>query len=193
MPSLMFGTVSQGVIPQDENTIRSNTFPVSPADAPAVEPHTPEMESVESDPNPNLGMVTRGLAPYYIPSEKYAPFWADDVDQAHNHNDIINRQVSSSGTAAQRELAGQYGHGSMPIAKGIEPVQDLRDGGSYGNDYFVSHPKDVQASMTRELGVQPALDQSMSRDAIHSTGEYGKAASREASANYADWYRAIIG
>jgi len=194
MPSLMFGTISQGDIPRDENTVRANTYPVSQDDPPAVEPHVPEFESIDSDGNPNLGMVTRQLAPYYIPGTKYAPFWADAVDQSSDHNDKINRQVSSSGTAARREESGQFGHGTMPIAIGIEPVQGLREGGQYGNDYFISHPKDVQSTMNRDLGVQPPPNDGMSRDAIMSDSEYGKAASRQAyQANYSDWYRAVIG
>lgn len=115
-------------------TIRSNdsdTEPIAP----------PEWNEVETDSSSELtGLAHREKASYVKPSAQYVPFLAT-ADE--NHNAIIDNQVSSSGTAAQREAAGIYGHGTMQVVEGIEP--QIRDGAAFGNDYFVVGKSDVQA------------------------------------------------
>ena len=69
-----------------------------------------------------------------------SPWWAPYATE--NHNEIIDNQVASSGTAAAREMAGEQGHGTMQYAIGIEP--EIRDGAFMGNDYFLSHQAEVQ-------------------------------------------------
>jgi len=74
---------------------------------------------------------------------KSPPWWANLASA--DYESRIDRQVSSSGTAARREEAGQSGHGTMQYAIGIEPV--IRDGASYGNDYFVTNERNIQEGM----------------------------------------------
>ena len=61
-----------------------------------------------------------------------------------DYNGIINRQVSTSGTAAAKEATGQWGHGTLKIVEGIEPT--IRDGGALGSHYFRTHERPLAGS-----------------------------------------------
>lgn len=103
--------------------------------------HAPEFNEIDTDESGELtGLAPRLVGSDTIDTDKYAPWWADAATE--NHNAIIDNQVASSGTAAARELAGQQGHGTMQYAQGIEPV--IRDGGMFGNDYFLSNYATIQ-------------------------------------------------
>jgi len=189
----MFGQLNDAEIPTDENAVRSTATPVDPGRDAAETPNAPEFNEFDTDPHENVGMSTRGVSGDYTPIEKFSPSWADDVDQAHNANDTINKQVSSSGTAAARERAGEYGHGTMAISRAIEPV--LREGGAMGNDYFAANTPDIQSSATPETGIQPdSQGMGPGRENIGSVAAYGKNAARDAAAaSYAAFYSANTG
>jgi hypothetical protein len=194
MPSIMFGQLQDAEIPIDENAVRSTATPANEGAPPAETPNTPEFNEFDTYSEEAVGMSTRNVTGSYFPIEKSAPEWTDDVDQAHNANDIINRQVSSSGTAAAREKAGEFGHGTTPISKAIEPV--IRDGGRMGNDYFTAYDPDIQASATRETGIQPDMQGfGPGRENVGNTAAYGKTAARDAyaAAAYAAFYGAATG
>jgi hypothetical protein len=152
--------VSNGSVPADENVVRRNTTPVEADAPPAEQSAAPDFNEVTTDANPNLGLEPRQLASHVIPTEKYRPAWIEDVDAQHLHNDLIDRQVSSSGTAAARENAGIFGHGTLMVTEGIEPVQDLRDGGKFGNEYFTRHERVVQEGMGDYMSAPPGMEQS---------------------------------
>jgi hypothetical protein len=177
MTSLYFGLLRDGV-PADEKVVRSTTVPYEHDAPPAVMDSQPDRNEFASDPNPHLGMNNRQLASHWIQGVKSAPFWKKRVDDNHLHNDLIDRQVSSSGTAAQREANGEFGHGSLSYAVGIEPVGDLTDGGAMGNEYFVRNERDIQdTSDNTMMSIPPGYDQS-------TTGRVaatGKKLSREAA------------
>jgi len=155
MTSLFFGQLREGV-PADEKVVRNTATRVD-KDAPAaMQNDMPEMSEVETDPNPNLGMVGRQLSSKWIPRLFGKPFWQPQVDDQTQHNLIVDRQVSTSGYSASQEAAGEWGHGTMPAAIGIEPVGDLRDGGKMGNEYFVRNDRDIQETMGQEM--QPVSD-----------------------------------
>jgi len=186
LSSLFFGMLNGTGVPADEKVVRATAVPVSEGASPAVASAAPQTHGVDIDPNPELGMVERQQAPYYIPSVKSAPFW-DDVTGAHNrHNEIIDHQISTSGTAAAREAAGQFGHGTMPVAIGIEPVGDLQDGGRLTNEYFLAHDKPIQSTMGEVMTTPPGYDQSKTV----STTAAGKQAARDAAqaALYSQWW-----
>jgi hypothetical protein len=194
MPSILFGQLQDADIPIDENAVRSTATPVDPGRDAADIDNAPEFNELDTDPNDHVGMSTRGVSGDYTPIEKFSPSWSDDVDQAHNANDIIDRQVSSSGTAAAREKAGEYGHGTMAVTRSIEPV--IRDGGAMGNDYFAAYDPDIQSSMTRETGIQAdSQGYGPGRENVGNVAAYGKTASREASqsASYAAFFSAQTG
>jgi hypothetical protein len=162
MASIMFGQLSTIGVPADEKVVRNTATPVDVNAAPAMQNDMPEMQEVETDPNPTLGMVNRQKGSKWIDRIKYRPFWIEEVTNSDQHNALVDRQVSSSGTAAAREASGEFGHGTIPHAVGIEPVGDLREGGKMGNEYFVVNEKDIQEGMTDSMTLPPGSDQNTS-------------------------------
>lgn len=177
MTSLYFGMLREGV-PADEKVVRSTAEPYE-HDAPAaVQDSMPDQQEVSTDPNPDLGMVGRQLGSHWVEGVKNAPEWRERVDSAHLHNDVIDRQVSTSGTAAGREAAGIWGHPSASYAVGIAPQGDLTDGGKMGNEYFVRNEREIQdTSDNTMMTVPPAYDQSTKGR----VAAEGKVASRESA------------
>lgn len=118
----------------------------------AMEDAPPEKSAPpDIDPRVRLGMVTRSTASYVFPTEKYAPPWADNTEVGQVAGDAI----PSAGSAAQREMAGDYSHGTMPIVVGIAPL--LGNAPSFGAEYFVVHDKPIQDNETATIwGIQPA-------------------------------------
>ncbi len=186
MTSLLFGVMGNHGVPVDEKVVRSTALPVEKDAPPAMESDRPEWnEPVESDPNPNLGMNTRTLASHWVEGEQSAPWWQGSVDQNAEHNTLVDSRISSSGTAAAREAAGQFGHGSMSYAVGIEPVGDLRDGGKMGNEYFAAGKPDIQETAGNYMSVPPGYDQATTGKAAAA----GKTAAREAATSaYDAWW-----
>lgn len=168
MTSLFYGVVTYGGVPADENTVRMTTAPVTPDAPPAMAENAPDFNEVETDRNPMLGMATRQLASTWHDSQKYAPGWIDAVSNGTEHNAIVNRQVSSSGTAAQRESSGQFGHGTMAFAEGIEPV--IRDGAQFGNEYFKTNDRSIQDTAGDYMTTPPGMDQNTS-EKVSATGK----------------------
>lgn len=177
MTSLLYGSVSHTGVPADENIVRMTTAPVTPDAPPAMADHAPDPNQVETDPNPLLGMSTRQLASTWHEGQQYSPSWAGSVDDADNHNAIVDKRISSSGTAAAREASGVFGHGTLSYAEGIESVGDLREGGSFGNEYFKVHDKNIQGTSGDYMTVAPGMDQ----DTVSRVSAASKDASRQAS------------
>lgn len=147
MTSLFFGQLTTTGVPADEKIVRSTTDVVQVDAPPAMQTDMPTMQEVETDPNPLLGMVNRQMASKWVEGEQFVPqVQLDELARADDHNGVVDRQVSSSGTAAGREAAGQWGHGTASFAVGIEPVMDLRGGNvKFGNEYFTRVHRDIQA------------------------------------------------
>jgi hypothetical protein len=188
---MMAATLYQGAIPVDENTVRNTATPYN-IDAPAAEaPNAPDRNEIETDSNPDLGMVNRQLGSHTIGMLKYAPPWIPDVNANADANDIINRQVSTSGTAAQREAAGQFGHGTILTTEGIEPVADLVDGGSMTNTYFTANDPEIQSSSGNFMSIAPGQDHTV--PAL--VAGVGKEAARTAamSSTYNAFYANVAG
>lgn len=152
----MLLAAQRGAVPADEATVRSTTAIVSD-DIPAAEmPDAPDYNENESDPNPYLGMTSRNLASFVIPSEQYRSPVLDDASDVHESFDIINRQVSSSGTAAGREDAGEWGHGTMKAVIGIEPT--IRPGTEFTDTFFTGHPVVSQNGVSRYMSPSATAD-----------------------------------
>lgn len=166
-------------VPLDEAKVRATTAPVIVDAPPAEAVDAPEFNEFESDQNPNLGGLSfRNLASDWHESEQYAPFWADNATRQHDI--IINEQVAKSGTAAAREMSGQFGHGTMAYAVGIEPT--IRSGGAFGNDYFAANKADINelsAETAGRRGVTPTPGRD--REQIAGAAAYGGQAARKAS------------
>lgn len=150
MTAAWFVGAQQGV-KQDETAARSTIEPVR-TDGPSESHEQPGWNEFDSDNSAQLvGITPRQKSGDVHESQQYVPFWAGLASQ--NTERIIDDQVSSSGTAAQRELAGEQGHGTQEYTASIEPV--VRDGAAFGNDYFVTNP----------LGAQDGAGNYMSPDA----------------------------
>lgn len=178
MTSLLYGAVSTGGVPADEKIVRMTTAPVTPDAPPAMADTAPDHNEVETDPNPLLGLATRQVASTWHEGKQFTPSWIPAVDSADNHNAIIDRQVSSSGTAASREASGTFGHGTLSYAEGIEAVGDLRDGGKFGNEYFKTHERPVQDTAGDYMSRPPGTD----TDTVNRVAAAGKSAARTSTA-----------
>ncbi len=128
-------------VPQDESDVRSTVEPIRDKADTVESDKAPDYNEVQTDESGELvGLSPRQVASAVTDSVQSAPWWAHLATV--NHNQIIDDQVATSGTAAKREDAGQAGHGTMLITEGIEPV--IRDGAAYGNDYFVGNETVIQ-------------------------------------------------
>lgn len=190
MTSLMFGVMGNTGIPVDEKVVRSTATPVDAGAPAAVQNEAPEFnEPPETDENPNLGMVNRTLASHWVEGEQYAPFWQGQVSDQWTHNALIDKQVSTSGTAAAREASGVFGHGTAKYAIGIEPTQDLREGGSFGNEFFDVGKPEIQRTMDAQMSVPPGYDSSTSAQVAAAGKSGARAANQGGSSPYDQWWR----
>jgi hypothetical protein len=130
-----------GATPPNEEHVRS-TVTVVDNDAPsAVQADVPDFNELEVDPDTGGGLTERNLASFITPGQQGTPIPSAYVND--NPNDIVNNSISSSGTAAEREAAGQWGHGTLTVVEGIEPT--IRDGQAFGETYFHAPKPPVQA------------------------------------------------
>lgn len=161
MTSIMFGTLNTIGVPADEKVVRSTSAPVILDAPPAMADDMPEPQELETDHNPDLGMVNRQVASKWVEGQQFVPSWIPLSDGNDSHNSIIDQQVASSGTAAHRETQGQWGHGTASYAIGIEPVGDLVDGHKMGNTYFVRTDRHIQETMTPSMLPSTGIDRSV--------------------------------
>jgi hypothetical protein len=128
-------------VPLTEEEAQTTVEPIRHDDSSAEASHAPEWNEIDTDESGELvGLSPRLVGSDTKETEKYSPWWAPFATE--NHNEIIDNQVASSGTAAAREMSGEQGHGTMQYAIGIEPV--IRPGAAFGNDYFLSNPAVIQ-------------------------------------------------
>lgn len=175
-------------VPLPEEDVRTTVTTVDRNDPPAMADHAPEVNEHLTDPDTGGGLTTRQVGGYVTPSERYAP----DVGNADDTGlfDIVNRQVSTSGTAAAREMAGQWGHGTMQVVDSIEPVVgDERPG--MGDEYFEAYPDHtIQRGAGNYMAPPLAADPTTKAASVAT----GKANARQAADNpYAAWLTAQTG
>lgn len=129
-----------GPAPRDEAVIRSTTNTVNNDAPPAMQESAPDYNNFTSDKREDGGLTPNTLASHVVPTEKYSPI------QTNQNTDLysINESLSAKGTAAAREMAGEYGHGTMKVVEGIEPV--LVDGTRFDNVYFKANVGVVQGA-----------------------------------------------
>lgn len=137
----MFTMGMQSPAAVHEDHIRITDEPVRTDSEDAQQEKAPDFNEVSTDASPELmGLRRRMESSYTVESEQYRPALLETADALHNV--IIDGQVSSSGTAAQREAMGISGHGSAQYAIGIEP--ELREGSKFGNTYFERDASPIQ-------------------------------------------------
>jgi hypothetical protein len=184
MTTLFLGSINGNGVPADEVVVRSTATPYE-QDAPAaMQEDMPVQQELETDGNPDLGMVNRSLASKWVEGSHATPSDGLLAEQ-NSSNQIIAAQVSTSGTAAGRELAGQT-HKNASYAIGIEPVSDLTEGHKMGNTYFLRNARNVQEGAGSYMQPPPGQDHAIEGD----ISAYGKTAARDAaaSAQYNAWW-----
>lgn len=136
MSSLLFaGQFHTGL---DENEAQSTLEPIR-NDGPSEAQEVPEWNEVQTDDSGQLvGLSPRVVGSKTEPSGKETEQAPTGVvmgtyHTAHAGNADVNRRIPTDGTAAAREEAGQFGHGSITHEVGIEPLNPAQE---YGNDYF---------------------------------------------------------
>ena len=154
MSTALYGAHAIG-FQKSEELARATTENVDVDAAPDVEPDPPEFNEVQRSEKQHAGLTTSNLASAWAPGEKYVPSWAGNANVTPSFAEINSAQAQV-GTAAAREMAGQFGHGSMPHAIGIEPV--LRDGGVFGVDYFAADEPGVQPFAGYYMEQAPGYD-----------------------------------
>lgn len=185
MTSLFFGHLNGIGVPADEKVVRNTATPVYEDKPAAMAEDMPEQQELEIDPDPNLGMTSRQLASKWVEGDRATP-QPSIVATQNASNQVIAQQVSTSGTAASRELAGQT-HKNLSYAVGIEPVGDLADPNhKMGNTYFVRNERNVQDTAGDYMSVPPGQDHAIEGN----VAAYGKTAARDAaqSAVYNTWW-----
>lgn len=174
----------RGSVPADEAVVRSTTAIVDD-DAPAAEyDSAPDFNEIETDRNPYLGLTSRQVASHVIPSEQYVPATIGATDSYEAGIERINRQVSSSGTAAAREATGEWGHGTFKAVEGIEP--SIVDGQQFGDTFAKMDPVQSQQGVSDYMTPSDRSD----RETVAADAATGAARSREAvnASQYAAFY-----
>lgn len=154
------------------NTVRS-TVDVVDNDAPsATMPHAPDRNETLTDYDTGAGLTTHTLSSHVVPSERYVP----TTGNANADFTQVGKTISQVGTAASREKAGQWGHGTLRIVEGIEPT--LPDVPPFGDEIFAAERQGIQtdsgAYMTQAVASDP--------DSIAQTAYTGVVDSRDAAA-----------
>lgn len=135
--STAFFASHRAPIQPTEPEVLSTLDPVEPDNPPAETDSEPEYNQVETYPYNVGGPINRhDLTGHTEPSERYLP-WHSARAENTDYAQLINEQVSTSGTAAARESAGVWGHGTMQRTETIEP--QIRDGAEFGSDYFAAN------------------------------------------------------
>jgi hypothetical protein len=127
-------------VQQDESDVRSTVEPVRTDPENAEQENPPDWNENVSENTDESGQLV-GLSPRVAGS--FTEDSEPNTDPARlalavsPHNELIDRQVATSGTAAAREEAGEAGHGTMQYEVGIQPLNPAE---RFGNDYFEAAP-----------------------------------------------------
>ena len=187
MSTLLFAPV-RGSVPADEATVRSTTAIVD-QDAPSAEQDgAPDFNETETDHNPYLGLTSRQKASFVIPSERYVPATIGATASYEEGVEKINRQVSSSGTAAAREASGEWGQGTIKAVEGIEPT--IVDGQQYGDTFAKMTPVESQNGVSQYMTPSDRSD----RETVAADAATGAMRARRAvnASQYAAFYDGIM-
>ena len=177
MTSLFMGQLMDNPVPAEEKDVRNTATPVNDEKPAAMQSDMPQQSEFESDHDPKLGLGPRQLASKWTQGEPIDNSIAlPRVDEFTESTRIINAQVSSSGTAANREAQGQV-HRSLSYAVGIEPVGDLQENHKFGEMYFARNQRPIQEGSGNYMSLPPGFDQA----SILQAADAGKTTAREAT------------
>lgn len=185
MSTLLYG-MNPGTPPGDEAAVRSTVTVVAPDAPSSMQEHAPDFNELATDGPTEGGLTAHQLGSHVVASIRGLPVIGNANDDP---NSIINRQVSTSGTAAAREAAGIQGHGTLMVTEGIEPA--IRDGQAFTEDYFAAGERTAQQDVANYMTPSQAADPATSAAAQAA----GEAASRAAvqSSQYSAFLHAQTG
>lgn len=159
MTSLMMLPGMAEPTPQTINSVTQQVSAPQRDDGPAEMDRQPDFNEPALDSSPELvglhrttvaGDTHDGSGAY-----THYPSWWSPLVSDQNHNAIVDDQVSSAGTAAAREEAGEQGHGPIIYTVSIDPI--IRDGNACGSDYFAANNLDANQGSRNEMG-SPVMD-----------------------------------
>lgn len=101
----------------------------------------PERGEVLTDPDPRIGLTRHNVASRFHPhgDGKSAPWWAVLTPGWAKRQEQLSEQQAAQGYGPSREMAGEFGHGSVAWAEGIETNTTP----ALGQDYFIVAPHDL--------------------------------------------------
>ena len=188
MSTLLYTHTARAATPSDEANVRSTVTVVQP-DAPAsVMAHSPDFNEVDTDPVTEGGLTPHQLASHVIPRERYVPLM-ENSNEADALFGRVNNAISTSGTAAAREAAGEWGHGTLTVLEGIEPV--IRDGNAFSETYFKAREHPIQETMGHDMSPSEPADAKTRSDAA-AAGKSDSRAAYQASL-YKAFYNGVTG
>jgi hypothetical protein len=178
--------------PDEELQARATTEKLPVVEEPAEAEAAPEFNEVIVSPVPHAGLSTHQVASQWNEPEQYVPGWSGNANVTPSFA-RINEPQASAGTAAGREMAGAFGHGTVAFAQGIEPV--IRPGAVFGGSYFAVNgdPTDRQDGVQRGMGSYmeqaPGYDRAVTGNNAASAILAAHAA---ADAGSESWYGAML-
>ena len=165
MSTLLY-TQNRGPAANDVENVRSTVTFVDENQPESMAPTAPDFNEFESDPYTEGGLTSHMLASKTTGPIKYAPDVVNANDEAALFG-IVNHSQSNSGTAAAREMAGEYGHGTLRSTEGIEPT--ILDGHSFGETYFKATERPVMDTSGHYM-TTPPVGLAKEREDVQATG-----------------------
>lgn len=186
MSTLAFLNTEASKIPQSDTleNVRSTVTTVDKDSDASVAVSTPEAGRLETDPHTDGGLTTHQVSSHVEPSQRYAP-----ATQSHSsHSDALNNSWSEVGTAAQREAAGQWGHGTLKVQ---DAMTRIPDGTAFEETYFQRDRRGMNEQVTDYMAPSNPVDGS----ALQNTAQAGMNAARQANSTniYQDLYNHRMG
>ena len=145
-------------VPVDDDEIRSTVTIVDQDEAPSTMEHVPDKGETFTDEHTDGGLTSHQVSSYVIPKQQGIPIPEQMGASSTEAFDITNRQVSASGTAAQRESVGIWGHGTLQIQEAIDPI--IVDGTELTEEYFKVPQRNVQDPMVAYMTPSEPSDNS---------------------------------
>lgn len=177
--STLFYTAAAANIPQSDTleNVRSTVTTVDKDSDASVATSTPERNLLETDAHTDGGLTTHQVASQVTPSERFAP----TTVSTSSHSDELNNSWSSSGTAAAREAAGQWGHGT---AYSQDAMTRIPDGTAFSEEYFERDRRGMNEQVTNYMTAN-----SVDNAELDDISDAGKSRAREA--NNVNIYQAL--
>lgn len=139
MSTLLLSQNHAASMPADDSEVRSTITVVNNEAPPSVASDLPDYNTAERDPDTEGGLTPRAVSDFVVPSER----WVPEVGNANtDFSAPIDNQVSTSGTAAAREMSGRWGHGSARWSDATEPT--IREGAAFNDTYFAANRPGIQ-------------------------------------------------